>query len=272
MPVDAITLESLQSMNQPVIEQRAAAAAGSGSLGNFRLDALREAATGVGARGGLIAESKLINSVLKEHAREYDTVYNFAPLMIQGRVVPPVLTQTKDLYTQHGGDTIRIARQDWTILSQARFTSRPPSWREYILIEPGELAMPSNVLLPTNDAEREIWRLAVAAGWEMGVKQADDAFKINESRLLRDYRGMVNYHVLALKKMVTLPIVAQLDMPLKSSGETMSMDETVLRLTALPQFDTDMKKWQPLGNEVDRLQSPGAPLAIPIGSADAGAQ
>src|SRR5580692_8790696 len=100
MPMDAISLEALQNLNQPIVEQRAVASAGSGSLGNFRLDALREAAIGVGARGGLISETKLINSELDRNARKYDTVYNFAPLMIEGRVVPPVLTQTKDLYAQ----------------------------------------------------------------------------------------------------------------------------------------------------------------------------
>jgi len=271
MPMDAVSLEALQNLNQPVIEQRVAAGAGTGdgSLGNFRLDALREAATGVGARGGLLAETKLINGELKKNARQYDTIYNFAPLMIEGRVVPPVLTQTKDLYAQRGVDTIRLAKQDWTILAQAHFASRPPTWREYILAEPGTLAMPSNILLPKNDAEREIWRVAVAAGWEMGIKQADDAFKINRNRLVRDYRGMVNYHLLAARKMVTLPIVAQLNMPLNSTGQTMTMDETVLRLTAVPQFDTNMNNWQSLGEEVDRLQQP-APASAASPASDGG--
>jgi defect in organelle trafficking protein DotC len=69
-----------------------------------------------------------------------------------------------------------------------------------------------------------------------------------------------------LKKMVTLPIVAQMDMPLNSRGDSMSMGETVLRLTALPTFDTNMKKWQPLSGEVDRLQTPGdiSPSPVPV--------
>lgn len=262
MPVDTYSLDALQNLNQPVVEARAASAGpGTSPLGNLRLDAVREAAFGVGARGGLAAESQVINSELNKHAREYDTVFDFSPLMIEGRVVPPVLTQSKDLYTQKGVDTIRIAQQDWKIFAQARFASRPPTWREYLLVDSGPLAMPASALLPVNDAEREVWKKAVASGWTAGVQQADDAFKINTNRLTRDYRGMVNYHMLALKKMVTLPIVAQLDMPLNSAGNTMSMGETVLRLTALPQFDTNMKKWKPLGGEDDRLQGVGSATA-----------
>jgi defect in organelle trafficking protein DotC len=275
MPIDTISLDSLQNLNQPAIVQQAGA--GSGSLGNIRLDALHDAAFGVGARGGMIAESREIQSVLKEHARDYDTVFDFTQLMIQGRVVPPVLTQEKDLYTLKGVDTIRLAQQDWTIFSQARFTSRPPTWREYLMTDPGRLAPPAAALLPTNDNEREIWKKAVAAGWQAGIEQADQDFRINTNRLTRDYRGMVNYHILALKGMVTLPIVAYQDMPLNKKGDTMSMGETVLRLTALPQFDTNMKKWRPLSGEVDRLNSPasvmgGAQAAAADGLAAVGAQ
>ncbi|TKC90128.1 type IV secretion system protein DotC [Trinickia terrae] len=268
MPIDTVSLDALQSLNQPAIVQSAAAGPGTHSLGNIRLDAVRDAAFGLGARGGLIDETRMIQSELKTRAREYDTVYDFAHLMIQGRVVPPVLTQERDLYTLKGMDTIRIAQQDWTIFSQARFTSRPPTWREYLMADPGPLAMPAAELLPTSDNEREIWKKAVAAGWQAGIQQADESFKINANRLTRDYRGMVNYHILALKKMVTLPIVAQMDMPLNSRGDSMSMGETVLRLTALPSFDTNMKKWQPLSGEVDRLQAPGDGSPAPSPSPD----
>lgn len=263
MPIDTVSLDALQNLNQPAIVQSAVAGAGTNSLGNLRLDAVRDAAFGVGARGGLIDESREIQTVLKARALQYDTVFDFSPLMIQGRVVPPVLTQEKDLYTLKGVDTIRIAQQDWTIFSQARFTSRPPTWREYLMVDPGPLAMPAPELLPTTDAEREIWKKAVATGWQAGIQQADQGFKINMNRLTRDYRGMVNYHILALKKMVTLPIVAHMEMPLNSRGDTMSMGETVLRLTALPTFDANMKKWRPLAGEDDRVQTPGDAASSP---------
>ncbi|WP_199030741.1 type IV secretory system conjugative DNA transfer family protein [Ralstonia sp. ASV6] len=256
MPVtaDAISLEALQQLSQPAIEQRAVAGAGGSDFGNFRLNALHDAAFGVGARGGLISESRLINDVLQSKARELDVIWDFAPLMIQGRVVPPVLNRVDDIYAQRGDRTIRIAKTDWAFQAQARLTSRPPSWREYLLQDPGTLAPPSAVLYPANSAEREIWQRAVAEGWQSGVKQADETYELNLNRLKRDYVGMKNYRVLAYNQMVTMPIVAQMDMPLNTTGDTMSVDETLLRMTTLPAFNTNMKDWQALGREDERLQ------------------
>lgn len=254
--MDAISLEALQQLSQPAIEQRAGAHAGAADFGNFRLNALHDAAFGVGARGGLISESQLIRTVLKSKERELDVVWDFAPLMIQGRVLPPVMNRVDDIYAQRGDRTIRIAKTDWAFQAQARFTSRPPSWREYLMPEPGSLSPPSAALYPGNAAEREIWQKAVAEGWQSGVKQADEIYQLNLNRLKRDYVGMKNYRVLALNRLVTMPIVAQMDMPMNTTGETMSIDETLFRLTVMPSFNTNMKDWRALGREDDRLQQP----------------
>ncbi|CAE6793943.1 hypothetical protein R70006_04980 [Paraburkholderia domus] len=254
MPIDAISLEALQNLTQPAAEQRIVADAGSGDLGNFRLNALRDAAFGLGARGGLISETRLIDSALQAQSRKLDVAWDFTPLMIQGRVVPPVLNRIDDIYAQRGDQTIRIARTDWAFQAQARFASRPPSWREYLMGNAGTLSPPNSVLFPKNSAEQEIWQKAVAQGWQSGIRQADDIYQLNLNRLTRDYVGMKNYRVLAMKHMVTLPIVATMGMPLNTTGKTMSVDETLLRLTVLPQFNTNMKEWQALGAEDDRVQ------------------
>ncbi|WP_083253618.1 type IV secretory system conjugative DNA transfer family protein [Pandoraea sp. ISTKB] len=258
MPIDnTVTLESLQSLSQPAFEQRSAPGAAGGDLGNFRLNALRDAAIGVGARGGLISETALINETLLSQQRKNDVDFNFSLFMIQGRVVPPVLNRVDDIYAQRGDQTIRIAKTEWAFQAQARFTSRAPSWREYLLYDAGQLSPPSAVLYPQNSAERQIWQQAVAEGWANGVKQADEIYQLNLNRLTRDYEGMKNYHVLALKGVVTMPIVARMQMPLNTTGERMSVDESLLRLTVLPSFNTDMKNWKALGNEEGRLQQPG---------------
>jgi defect-in-organelle-trafficking protein DotC len=260
MPIDAVTLEALQNLNQPAAEQRVVSGSGSADLGNYRLDALRDAALGLGARGGLIARTAVINKVLAEQARKLDVIYDFSPLLIQGRVIPPVMTRVNDIYAQRGDQTIRIARTDWAIYAQARFSSRPPTWREYLMNDAGQLAPPSSVLYPKDESEHEIWQKAVAKGWANGIKQADETYQLNLNRLTRDYTGMTNYRVLALKHMVTLPIVASMDMPLNTTGKTMSLDETLLRLTVLPSFNTNMKDWEALGGEEDQLQRPAAPV------------
>lgn len=249
--MDAITLEALQQLNQPIVEQRVVNA--SDRKNGYRLEALREAALGVGARGGLAAQTKIINKALDKTKRNLDTIYDFSPLMIKGRVVPPVLTETREIYTQSGSDALRLAGRSYKVESQARFASRPPAWRDYLSVSYGdiEVGLPSGVLLPKNEDEQKIWREAVAEGWKQGEKQASEIFNINLNRLNRDYVGMTRYHIFAHKRMVTIPIVAEHSMPINATGSTMHLDETLLRITALPEFNPDIKEWTPLESDLE---------------------
>lgn len=250
----AITLDAIQNLNQPAYVQ--SAVKNNGEKATARLNALKDAAVGVGARAGLLNQTRLINQALEQASRRLDTVYNFGPLMIQGRVVPPVFTETKDIYTQGNDVTLRLGRQSYKVEAQARFASRPPHWRDYVIMPVGDsLAMSSEELLPRDSGEQEVWRKAVAEGWKQGVEQAGVIFETNMSRLNRDFTGMVRYHILALKNMVTMPIVAEMSMPINTSRDTMSVDETLLRITALPEFNTDVREWRPL---INRHQPPAA--------------
>ena len=251
--MDAVSLEALQQLNLPVAEQRVIDK--SGHVNGSRLEALREAALGVGARGGLQSESVVINAALELTKRNLDTVYDFTPLMIKGRVVPAVLTETRDIYTQGDNVNLRLAGVTYKIDSQPRFASRAPNWREYLTMNFDGGTLPSSVLLPRTPEEQEIWSKEVAAGWKQGIRQADEIFSTNRNRLNRDYVGMCRYHVLALKNMVTIPVVATQAMPINTTGNTMSIDETLLRITALPAFNKDLKGWLPLGSENDTAGS-----------------
>ena len=258
MAVDAVSLEAIQNMNQSYYEQRVVEKGSDKDRANgTRLDALREAALGAGARGGLVFQTRIINKALDQVKRNLDTVYDFAPMMIHGRVLPPVLTETREVYSQGDGANLRLAGRSYKVEAQAKFTSRPPQWRDYLYMEYGSDPMPSRVLMPANPEEQEVWKRIVAEGWKQGIEQATVIFTTNLSRLNRDYTGMARYHVLALRRMVTMPVVAEQNMPINTSGDTMSVDETLLRITALPEFNADMRDWTPLSSEVDQLQRPG---------------
>lgn len=260
--VDLATLEALQNLNQPAIEQRISEKGD--DVRGTRLEALRNAALGVGARGALIARTKVINLALKKAERMLDTTYSFKDLMIEGRVIPAVLTESRDAYTQDGERTILLSGIKYNIESQVRFASRAPTWREYLYMEPGEMTMSSLQLLPRDSAEREIWRKAVSEGWADGTRQADEIFEANANRLNRDFIGMTRYRILAYKKQMTLPIVSEALMPINTTGNTMTVDEQLLRITSQPAFNTDMRKWDALGQEVQRGQMPGAaPEPVP---------
>ncbi|CAG9184262.1 type IV secretory system conjugative DNA transfer family protein [Cupriavidus pampae] len=259
MAMDLGSLEALQNLNQPAIERKASES-GEGGRGT-RLDALRNAGLSLGARGALLARTKVINAALKQAERSLDTTYNFQPLMIEGRVVPPVLTETRDVYTQDSDRTVMFSGVRYKMESAPRFTSRVPTWREYLYLEPGELNATNLKLLPRDSAEQQIWKQAVADGWQDGLKQADDILDANAKRLNRDYTGMVRYRMLALSNQISLPVVAQSLMPINSNGDTMTIDEQLLRITRTPSFNPNMSQWEALGQEVGQLQRPAEETA-----------
>lgn len=252
--MDAVSLESLQSLTAPISINRNADAA-TLLRNSIRLDALREAAIGVGARGGYTQRTKIINKALDLVARDNDGQYNFGALLIMGRIIPPVIVEERDIYTDGGATALKLAGISYKVYSQAHFTSRSPSWRQYLYaVVSDDVVLPSSVLLPQNEQEQFVWRESVAKGWGQGIEQADGNFRINLNRLNRDFTGQIRYHILSAKGMITLPVVAQQYLPMITDGDSMSLDETLLRIKVLPQFNGDIKKWRVLGNEVEASQ------------------
>ena len=73
------------------------------------------------------------------------------------------------------GRSLRLSGAAYKIESQARFSSVPPSWREYLNFPPPTFDRTSLVsaLVPRSDEEERVWKLAVREGWQQGVEQAN---------------------------------------------------------------------------------------------------
>jgi defect in organelle trafficking protein DotC len=251
--MDAVPLEQLQNPASAYYQEIKHQFGG--GTGNLRLDAVREAAMGVGVRGGMAARTEELNKALGETGRQLDSAYDFRPYVYQGRVLPPVIVESRDVYTQGGDTALRLAGRTYKIEAQARFVSRTPMWRDY-LITKYEVSMPSPALLPRSPEEAEAWRGAVAEGWKQGSAQADLVFKANFDRLDRDFLGVLRFHTLAASNMVTLPVVASTTVAVTASKGQMAVDERLLRITVLPEFSGVPARWVPapgMIHEVDAL-------------------
>lgn len=211
-----------------------------------RGEAILDTALQVGVKAGLAWQLTNINKALKWREREFDTIYDFSSLMIQDRVVPPVITEARNLYNQDGDYTLRLSGAYWKIESQARFSSVPPSWREYVTFPPPVIDRTSliSALMPRNEAEERIWRLAVKDGWNQGVKQANLMLEYGMDRMNRDIGGMRRFNEFARHSLITMPIIAGAAIPVTKQGSTMAVDETLLRITTLPQFNEKMDTWR----------------------------
>lgn len=207
--------------------------------------ALSETAFTIGVKSGLANELWHIKKAIKTHERELDTIYNFGPLLIQDRVVPPVLSQANDIYTQDDDLTIRLSGSLYKIVSQARFSSVPPNWRGYLTFPEVDVKnqLMNNILFPQTSDEKKLWTITIEKGWKEGVEQADDILKRGMDRLNRDYIGMIRFHQFVMQGKISMPIIAQSKLPANTEGDSMSVDETLLRITQLPSFNSKVSTW-----------------------------
>ncbi|CAN7532411.1 type IV secretory system conjugative DNA transfer family protein [Pseudoxanthomonas sp. LjRoot168] len=236
------TLEQvLSGRDSVVIEQRV-----EGQVTDIRLSALKTVALQVGTQAGYQRRTFEIEATLKNQAGRLDQVYNFTGLLLDRNVVPPVLVEARDTVYAEGGDTLRLADTTYEIITQARFSTTAPSWREYLMRGTAKATVtfkPDPVMQPRNDAERKFWDAQVKVGWGVGQQQADMVFAAELSRLDRDYKGMVLYRHLLYRNMVSKPFVAESRLGVTGDGNKIAINDRVLRITAKPQLETRYERW-----------------------------
>ena len=76
------------------------------------------------------------------------------------------------------------------------------------------------------------------------MQQAELIYKENLGRLKRDYEGMIRYRTLLAQNMVSPPFVGQLDMGVTGGGSDLTVNDRILRITALPALQADSRNWK----------------------------
>lgn len=241
-----MSLEQVQAYHDRPAHVRSADEPGSSVAA--KIEALKEAALGIGVKAGLRKQLAHIHQTVESHRRDLDTVYDFGSLMIRDRVVPAVITEARDLYNQDGAYALRLSGAYYKIEQQPRFSSVPPHWRDYLSFgsaEGTEDDALTGQLRPRTDAEREIWKDYIAKGWHQGVDQANVMLQYGLDRLNRDMLGMIRFHTFVLHNRITMPAIASQswDYTRQQAGESVTVDETLLRITTLPEFKA-MDQWR----------------------------
>lgn len=235
------SLEELQSLKSGSVEAEAQAT----EFSEIRAETQKAAALTVGAQGGLKSRNLAIRRILKVRAVELNTLFNFSRLLIDGRVVPPVILQGKRVFVRDGDRAARETGRIYRIHAFARIRQTPPVWQDYLLQDFPAPARPNEALLPENEDEQARWRGWVRQGWEAGLEQAFMVFEQNMARLRRDYTGMLTYHQLTRRGMISSPFLGRSNRGALIEGDTLRIDDRLLRLTRPAEF-VDPKDWAPL--------------------------
>lgn len=211
----------------------------------IRLTALEDTALSTGAQAGLAWRAKQINAELASRTNELDETYNFYGILLAHDVLPPVLEEADDSLNLADPSTIRLAAKTYKIVSQARFVTAPPTWRDYLWMNYQAPEAPSITLLPRNSTEQKVWDHYVNQGWNNGIHQADNIMAANLARINRDYKGMILYRKLYAENMVSAPYVARTNLGITGDASHMNINDQVLRITALPELNLRGNTWKP---------------------------
>jgi defect-in-organelle-trafficking protein DotC len=236
-PTNLGQLENLSNEDKPTSEPLF-------NTTQIRSKALQDTALSLGAQGGLAYASEQINKRLEKDKWYLETIYNFNGMMLSHGVLPPVLTEGDNSLNLADPNTIRIADKTYKIVSQARFATTPPNWREYLWLGYNKPEIPHKFLMPRNEDERTVWKKYIKLGWEKGIQQATNIFQQSLARLKRDYNGMILYRKLLQKNMVSAPYVSTTELGVTGDGSDMRINDQVLRITELPKLQTDSSGWK----------------------------
>lgn len=244
---DTDSLENLQKLSAPApkVDTNPNPAE---QINAMREEALKDVAMSVGAQSGLHWRAEKINKTLKEHSKQLDITYDFNQLILAKNVLPPVLTEARQTLNLDSPDTIRLADQTYQIVSQAKFVTTPPTWRDYLWMDYPQPPIPDKGILPHNNLEKKAWEKLARQGWEEGIRQADIIYSENLSRLERDYKGMGLYRKLHTQNIVSAPFVATTELGVTGGGSNLNVNDKVLKITALPALQTNSKRWRPVIN------------------------
>lgn len=245
--VPAGNVDSLQGLQHMSSRYRGSLGANrNGRITDIRYSAIKETALSLGARSALSWQSDQINDILTDNATVLDQAFNFYGLILANNVLPPVLQEARNTLNLANPDTIRLASQVFRIKKQARFVTAPPTWRTYLWMDYPKPERPNFSLLPKNPMEQKVWNHYVQIGWRHGIRQADIIFSANLARLNSDFKGMILYRELYEQNMVSAPFVAKINLGITGNGRHMSINDQVLRITALPRLNLNSNTWKPV--------------------------
>ena len=208
----------------------------------MRPSAIREAAQLVTFQTAIAHRYKQLLVATEERSAIMDAAFDFSPLLMtqdDALIMPPLLTRAGASMRIEDTDTATTAKTTYELLAPARYISTVPTWREFLMANAFPTPeKPNPAVMPKDDKERAIWRAAVREAWAQGIAEADQLFADNVARMVREYRGVMLYHLLTAQHLLSRVNTASADLGMKTSdkGNKLNIGQKVYRITAPSAF------------------------------------
>lgn len=217
-----------------------------GAFQDLRPSSMAETSRTLGVQAGVAWRYQQIVESLEGQSGNLDSIFDFRPLLLHdGKVMPPVIAEALGGFRLESETEATGTEVTYQILQPAKIVTLAPSWRDYLVHTFPAMAEVNPALLPRNDVEREVWRVAAQEGWELGIKQGDRVYEANLNRLVRDYRGALRFRVLAAQKVVSVPMLAEGRYGVQIGDNILDVNQRVFRITAPAEFQK-VDAWKPL--------------------------
>ena len=203
----------------------------------LRPSAIREAAHMVTLQTAIAWRYGQLLDAVYQHSAIMDSAFNFAPLVMtqdDALILPPVLARAGASMRIEENNTATAASSTFELLQNAKYISVVPHWRSYLMADNfPQPEAPNPSVLPKNSEERAIWQEAVREAWAQGTEEADQLFADNVARMVRDYRGVMLYHLLTAQNLISKVKTAHADlgMNISNSGNRLNIGQRVFRIT-----------------------------------------
>ncbi len=242
-----LTLKALQEIDRGAVDAQAP----NGKL-QPRPEGQREAARSYGIRGGLSIRSREIWQEIEPMASLLDRVFDFRALMLAAPsgllIEPPVVEEAAAMEIGKKRDRAEVIGRVYRKIMSEGLVTAPRSWRDYLAgrhEDFAEVTLPSALLLPRTDEERDIWRKEVAKGYAIGVRQADEIYQGDVERLRRDFVGMVQFRLLVTEGVMNMPVTDEEDKGVTGGGDVLYVGNRVVRILSNSSLDKKGDAWQP---------------------------
>lgn len=207
-------------------------------------DSDRQQGLAFGAQTGLARCAFDELESIKNVSDAWDDTFQFSSLVMNGNVLPAVITEMRDVITQPDDTTFSVTGRVYRIDQQPRFIHTAPTWRNYfqLLMEFQEPEVPEGRPIESN--RRAVWDQSVREGYEKGCAQAKQIAKQQFATMRRDWDGMQLYHELLKKKLVTTPfVVSDKNELIRDEKGNLHVDEVTLKIATNPDFIDKADGW-----------------------------
>ena len=207
------------------------------SVTNLRAKAIRRAVTTWAVQNSVYQWMRSEHHVLRTHAAQLDQIFDFRPLLIAGRITPPVITQAHDTFHLLNTDLATSTITEYRIRAPARIVTLAPNWRDYLLSAVPKPHRLATILRPRNTAERVLWRRSEQRGRKWGHAQAKALLVTDFAHLGRDYVGMVRARILMRQHILSTPVLARSNQGVRIQGNTLAVGAVILRITSHSRYN-----------------------------------